>query len=498
MFKFKAVEIPGLILILVTAGILRLQGNIRGFFAFAFDQGKDFIEVSKIIYEGNLTLIGPNTGLPGIFYGPSWYYFLAPILLISGGDPKKVAIFFSFIGILTVFGLYFVLKILTKNVFVSFSFALIAAMFGSWMIGPIFIWSPSLAPLLMLFFIYLIYRIQNKPKSVYYFLLGVVTIIIGDMAAAYGISILLSVILLPIFFGKYFFRKEYLYTLLGIIITISPRIIFELRNDFLMTRSFTAYLKEPIVHGESFNFVQRFINNSDLFLGLLSDTIARSNKLILVILFIPLVFLMIYLAKDKKIMKKLVADSLIRYLLFLLTFLLIIFSIYKDIVWDYYLIGLPVIFTVLLAKIFGYLISSKIIKIYSILFLVILILININTNIFSTFKITWEGGDSEYRNQKMVMDYIAFQKPTDFTIHSYSPAIYDHPFNYLINWYQKKGLLNEPKEDQNLMYLIIRDDEKQTYLSNGWYGDKTKDNTNILERKEFPGGLIIEKHLKND
>src|SRR3989338_751022 len=76
----------------------RLILTSNGIFAFNYDQGRDFLAVSKIIYEKDLVLIGQTTGLQGVFYGPWWYYFLAPLIYVFGGDPQKVAIALALFG----------------------------------------------------------------------------------------------------------------------------------------------------------------------------------------------------------------------------------------------------------------------------------------------------------------------------------------------------------------------------------------------------------------
>ena len=96
------------------------------------------------------------------------------------------------------------------------------------------------------------------------------------------------------------------------------------------------------------------------------------------------------------------------------------------------------------------------------------------------------------------MDWLISQNPTNYSIYSFSPAIFDYPFDYLIYWYTKQDLFEKPQDNQKLMYLIIRESSTDQYLKSGWYGDKTKDRTQILERQEFPGDLVIEKHLRND
>ena len=92
------------------------------------------------------------------------------------------------------------------------------------------------------------------------------------------------------------------------------------------------------------------------------------------------------------------------------------------------------------------------------------------------------------------MDYIASQNPQNYTFYAYSPAIFDYPFDYLVYWYNRRGLLENPKKNQNIMYLVIREESSKKYHKGGWYGDKTRDKTVVLTRKEFPGDLVVEKH----
>src|SRR3972149_7755166 len=108
-------ELTGIVLIFLAALPRRLIFPLKGLFAFNYDQGRDFLAVSKIIWEKDLVLIGQTTGLSGIFYGPWWYYFLAPVVFVSGGDPQKVACFFSFLGILSTVVHDLLLKVLINN-----------------------------------------------------------------------------------------------------------------------------------------------------------------------------------------------------------------------------------------------------------------------------------------------------------------------------------------------------------------------------------------------
>src|SRR3990172_12441543 len=73
--------------------------RVQELLAFYFDQGRDALVIWKLWHEGKPFLIGPVTGLAGIFLGPLYYYLIAPFYLIGGGDPRIPAVF---LGTLTV------------------------------------------------------------------------------------------------------------------------------------------------------------------------------------------------------------------------------------------------------------------------------------------------------------------------------------------------------------------------------------------------------------
>ena len=495
---FKVKEFLGPIIVGLVAIFLKLPFTSQGFFAFTYDQGRDFLKVAQIIYDGKIMLIGPTTGLPGVFYGPWWYYFLSPLLYLSGGNPQKVAIFFGFLGVATVIGIYLLIRYLTDNLFLSICFGIVAAMSASWMLGPTLIWNPSLAPMLMIFLIFIISKIFTSPKPIYYFMLGLVTLLIADSSAFFGSALILSLVISSLIVRGNFLRKEFILTVAGAILVLSPRILFDVRHNFLITKAIGAYLATPKIYGEQLSFIPRFIQRLDLFFGFFSWSIARGNKIIALFIIILSIIFIFILFKNKKSFLKLKGDKLLIFLSLLVVFLFIGFTLFRDRVWDHYLVGLPVILIVILAKIINttYLLKNS--KYLLNIFIVLLVIINFNKQLISPFKITWLGGGSDYRNQKMVMDYISGQNPQNYSIYAYSPAIFDYPFDYLIYWYQKRGLIQKPRDSEKLIYLIIRDDDKHTYLTRGWYGDKTKDKTTLLDRKAFPGQLILEKHLKND
>ena len=76
-------------LIIIVGTVNRLLGIISGNFGFTHDQGRDLLAADSIL-RGNATLIGPTTGLAGLFHGPLWYYLLAFLSFLGQGDPKII------------------------------------------------------------------------------------------------------------------------------------------------------------------------------------------------------------------------------------------------------------------------------------------------------------------------------------------------------------------------------------------------------------------------
>lgn len=339
----KKFEIGIFIIILVCAILLRFPLVIQGFFAFTYDQGRDLLEVQKLVGEHDPILIGPTTGLPGIFYGPWWYYFLGPIFLISGGNPTVITAIFGAIGILTIFLLYLLIKKITANVPVSLAVAAVAAMSQPFITSSSQIWSPSLVLPLMISYVFFLALIFEKPQPWKFLALGITSGLVMDSGAAFGVVLTIATIISGIFFKKYFWGKNYLFYFLGFLIILSPRIIFDIRNEFLITKSIIQEIQNPHIYQQKLAFVERLINRADLFLLNFAQTFSQSRK---ILSFLPLVFIIFTILKFWPQFKK---NNVFRIILFIISIIYLLFVIYPDAVWGYYLVGLPVLFMAIFA-----------------------------------------------------------------------------------------------------------------------------------------------------
>src|SRR3989344_8206070 len=92
----------GLLVILGIGSWFRISGILSKSFAFTYDVGRDLLQVEKIVRGGDMVLIGPTTGLSGLFYGPWWYYILSIPFILTDGDPQRVNLFFALLGVIIV------------------------------------------------------------------------------------------------------------------------------------------------------------------------------------------------------------------------------------------------------------------------------------------------------------------------------------------------------------------------------------------------------------
>src|SRR3990167_5828977 len=92
--------------LLFLAFLIRVY-RIDSFLGFYFDQGRDAKVIWDFWHNSKMFLIGPTTGIAGIFRGPFYYYLIAPFYLLGGGNPIWPSIFLSFTTVLANLLIYY-------------------------------------------------------------------------------------------------------------------------------------------------------------------------------------------------------------------------------------------------------------------------------------------------------------------------------------------------------------------------------------------------------
>src|SRR3972149_12110870 len=135
-----------LYLIILIGIFLRFQGVFSNSFAFTYDVGRDMLAVSDIASLNKIPLIGATTGLPGVFYGPWWYYMLTPFFIIFSGNPQGIAFVMALVGVITIIAGYFLGKALGGN-FLGLSLAVLISVSAILISLSSQIWNPNIVPI---------------------------------------------------------------------------------------------------------------------------------------------------------------------------------------------------------------------------------------------------------------------------------------------------------------------------------------------------------------
>lgn len=233
-----------LYLIVLLGSFLRLQGVFTNSFAFTYDVGRDMLALWDIVYFHKITLIGATTGLPGIFYGPWWYFLLTPFFIIFSGNPQGIALTMGLIGTASIIPGYFLGKRLGGK-FLGLAIAGLISISPNLISLAAQIWNPNIAPFFVILILLLLSRIylsDKKEKSKYYFLLGFLLAFNADLEIVFGLLLSIGIVLSLIFtLKRKISLKNIVFLVSGGIVVLSPRIFFELRHQFLMTKSLFGF-----------------------------------------------------------------------------------------------------------------------------------------------------------------------------------------------------------------------------------------------------------------
>lgn len=254
---------------------------------FLGDQGRDAIIAMRIITLQKFTLIGPSTSVGMIFLGPFYYYFIAPWLLLFNFNPAGMAYGVAFFSSIYILVNYFTVREMIGRKTAFISSVLIA--FSSLMIEySRFSWNPNLMPLFALLTTYFLYKAFETENRWYFALSGAFLSICIQLHY-------LALFLIPAW-GIYFFVRchckrseaklkklskaqdlgminnwgrmlvDLCISIFSFLLLISPLFIFDLRHDFVNTKTFLKLFEmesQPVTTIDSGSFYNAFhyLNN---------------------------------------------------------------------------------------------------------------------------------------------------------------------------------------------------------------------------------------------
>lgn len=482
-----------LVLILILGLNLRSSGTLNGFFAFTYDQGRDFLRLYDLVYKGDISFIGPPAGIDGLFHGVWWHWFLAPVFWVTRGNPQLTVFSFNlFAGFWTVL-LSFVLGKKMEGKKLGLILATIVAVSPFYIERATQLWHPFVVPLLITALLYAVWEKLNNNWS--YVPIGFILGAIFEFEVGFGGLFIPSFIFVSCLFKILPQKKELLPTGLWFGIWLMPRVLFEIKNHFLQTKSVISYIFKPESGIQVLSLAERFIDRTHTAITMLIDAYAQGKLIVGLIIFILIVMYFIH-SRIKANADNSLLGKFLRFNIAVIITLVLIASLYPGNLWVYYFVGLPVFLLPVVGVLSFWLIQNF--KKTGILLFIAWFLWHFQSWVLP--HVEWAGDASVYKNQLAVVDYIYKEAQGErFNVAVYSPSLIDYNYQYLFLWQGKNTYGYIPDRDKSLplAFFIIEPDPWNKGLRQVWIKEREGDGV-VAEKRIFSGEIEVEKRIRNN
>jgi 4-amino-4-deoxy-L-arabinose transferase-like glycosyltransferase len=491
-----------LLIILLAGTFFRLYraGDLLGFY---YDQGRDALKVQEILAFKDLPMVGPTTGIAGLFLGPFWFYLLVPFYWLGRGDSVIVANFISLFDVGAVFLIYWIGKeFYTRRVgllaalFWSFSYYLVFS--GRWLSNP----SPF--PFFTLLLIWGLGKFLIQKKEKYLILIFTAFAICLQLEMASAVFFLPVLIVLWFVFRPKIIQRKYLWISLGVFFAfLLPQILFEIKNHFPMTKSFFLFNKGEINTSSdktwawpTFRFLkERILTYQKILFSKLEVNPQLGTKFLSCLWLIFMVWLSVKQFMDKKT-KRQKMDTILLIFLFLPLFLLLFFVGNYGQLYDYYLTGFFPAFIFLFALFVNF--FFKKILYWPIAVLIIIWFLSSNLLFLKHYLTSGVDGPQNVSlgNQTQAIDWVYQQaKQEKFNVSVYVPPVIPYAYEYLFPWYGQRQYHHQPSlENVSLIFVLYEFDQAHPERLDGWLASQDKVADTVLSQKF--GGITVERRVR--
>src|SRR3989344_740504 len=213
---------------------------------FDSDSGRDSLFALRIL-DGNPTLLGPAASVGGFYLGPLLYYFLAILYLLFGLNLYAISLTYIVMGVTAVaLGCWLQRTYISRNA--SVIFFLVAATSLPLVTASQSATNQPMMPLVTIVFL-AVYLAGLKKNSLRFD--TVTGMVFGLLLHIHFSALLIFIPLVPLFFWQAtgnFKRKILHFSMLviGMLLMILPLLVFDIRHNFITTRSLLGYAQETI------------------------------------------------------------------------------------------------------------------------------------------------------------------------------------------------------------------------------------------------------------
>lgn len=456
---------------------------INGDIQFQTDIARDFLLIEDIVKTKKPTLIGPRSGVPGIFHGPIWFYLNLPVFILVKGNPVGVGWFWVFLSILSIASIYYIGKKLFNEKTALFASLLLGVFSISYTNG---LFNPFGAVILSPIFFYLFLK-YLKTVRVFYLLLSLFTLgMIIQFQIAFGgpILILTIIYLLPFLIKKK--KLHHLSALAVLLIPLSTYILFEIRHNFLQLNSIINYVTLKQTAGE-LGFQQVIAARIK---GAFLDGF-HMTPLINSYFTLPITALFTWLLFKLKKNNFPYRNNYLLFFYFYFGFWTITLA-YKGVVWNYYYLPFLPVMLLVLASTINFI--NK--KLFFVFFLYIFLI-----NLFFGIQAIKTAGSGWKFYQKLAKDIYKDANKQEFGYYVYTPDLFAYSEKYALNYTQQEfpETKSYPYQKKSLTYVIIAPPPKDKPWLDGewWRNNQVKINSKENKVIKYSNGFIVEKYLLN-
>ena len=446
------------------------------------DVARDFLILNEI-EQKKFILIGPRSGIGGVYHGPLWAYLNYPAYLLSNADPIAVGWFWVLLVILFLFSSFLVVKDIFGRIPAYFYVVLMSLFFvketkyfihvhGLIFTAPFFYWS------------LLKYTEKFNPKFL------ILSVLLAGLLIQFELAMisLIPIIFAYIFLNLLLKRRNKLYHLflfVFLLIPFSTFILFDVRHDFFQLKNIQIYLAD---RANTWIDLPKFLLNRADFIVNAAFQFSTSKyvgNFFILILFCALLAFTYRSTKFKR-----------HYILFVfLTVVYFLFTLINKsaLLGHHTLIFTPLAIIVLASLTIG---KHKFAALIIVVALIITNQIGVIERLVSDYSKTSKYDDS-WKNLNAITQFVFRGEESEFGYFLYSPdkLAYESKFAMV---YQTKRFENKKAfyfKKMPVTYIISTPPPPEDpYVSQTyWRESQINIKTDPVFREEFPNGYFVER-----
>lgn len=477
-------------LLLIAAFFVRVY-RLNDLLGFYYDQGRDALVIWQFWHEGKFFLIGPITGIEGIYRGPWYYWLIAPFYLLGNGDPVWPAVFLGFTSVAAIAILYYLaVRVAGKwagllaVIIASFSYYLVLA--SRWLSNPTPMLFISMVLILTMFWV-----MEGKKWAWVFvsFMLGMAM----QFGSAAEIFYFPAILTFAIWQRKNLPNKKILaFCSFILFITFAPQIIFDLRHEGVLSIA----IKKFLVDEGSFkaSFWEIIKNRAALYYQIFFSKLFPTSGLF----WTP--FATLGLVSLILNIKNLFANKwfLTIFLVFIWPLIgMLFFQGNHGNVYDYYFTGYYLVFVLIFSVLISVLVKRT--GGLIVVFLLLILFLQDNLTLVKSYLVAGVDGPTHIslgNELQSVRWVITDTKKQDFNVDVYVPPVISYSYDYLFLWQTTKscgrnlcGMVLDRQVP--LLYTLYEVDPPHPERLDAWL--KRQKGIGVVDKSEKFGGITVEQ-----